>query len=407
MKSLLQDRSLFIVSIFVFLSLTNYVSSFQYFLILLVTDFMLIAKEGSRLLNKNSYKYLTFFYLIVCLYALLGHGILNSETFRAQLMSITSIYSIFIISDYIKQLNYSQIKTLLFISMIAISLCLAITTYIGFIDPMAIRIYGFGEVEESGSEALYFQHSGMMSYPMAHALSVCAAAILLLFCYSENKFLRLFSILLWILSIRLLFVMTITTALLAALVASIIILAHKYSKGKLFLTIFYLSLIFATILLSGILNQFMSFAEANNTEIFKKLFDIAGTIESGTSQGQMDYRDELYSVSFNTFLSNPIFGWGMDNGSRTCIGEHSFVLDYLAYYGLFALLYFGAWYKQFMSIYSYEKTYKKMAICCCIPVIIMVFSKAESVGSVLPFAYLVFLQIVISFLFFKHNELKA
>ena len=48
--------------------------------------------------------------------------------------------------------------------------------------------------------------------------------------------------------------------------------------------------------------------------------------------GFSDDRDELYRLSFNTFLRNPLFGNLFSESQKT--GGHSFILDNLANYGL-------------------------------------------------------------------------
>ena len=122
-------------------------------------------------------------------------------------------------------------------------------------------------------------------------------------------------------------------------------------------------------------------------------------IETGTGEGQVGYRQELYTASFNTFLHNPLFGWGVDNGSRRIIGEHSFLLDYLAYYGLFALLFFAAWWKDYqISGAIISKHLRLSYYYSFIPVVGLVSLKGHSVCFSLPFFSLLFLQIVFLYL---------
>lgn len=87
-----------------------------------------------------------------------------------------------------------------------------------------------------------------------------------------------------------------------------------------------------------------------NAEIAEKLDEIAHFFVSGTMQGDLAARMNLYQSSLKTFLSHP-FGVGphysyvkYENG----IGYHSQLLDDLARYGIFAI----AFYVTFLFQYS-------------------------------------------------------
>lgn len=119
----------------------------------------------------------------------------------------------------------------------------------------------------------------------------------------------------------------------------------------------------------------------------------------------MDYRNELYFTSLNTFLSNPFFGWGKDNGSRTIIGEHSFLLDYLAYYGIFALLYFISWCKHYkLVVINRFPLYRSVCLYSFIPVIMLWILKGPYVSGSLPFASLIFTSVIFSYLQNESSE---
>jgi len=57
----------------------------------------------------------------------------------------------------------------------------------------------------------------------------------------------------------------------------------------------------------------------------------------GSSSGDMAERRDLYNLSLNSFISNPIFG-GMFS-DKAHVGGHSEILDYLGHSGLFGLVF--------------------------------------------------------------------
>lgn len=368
--------------------------------VFIFTSVAIVTKDGISLSVSKPMTYLWLFFFIVILYSLFGYGKLNEKTFNTELFAAISILSVFIMSSYVKFFKDSQIRALLWFFILCIIYDVIGTTYVSVINPMALREYGFGGLE--GAELLtatQYYSLGMMSYGLAHAMSIVAVGLSVLICYSSNKFLKIVSIVLLFMIIRILFVMTITTALLLSILGCSIIFAVYFSKGKVLTSLLFVGLLFVAFFSSGLLLTALDFAEGNNNEIAVKLIDFVTFAQTGSDEGQAGYRQSLYSVSFNTFLHNPILGGGKDNGSRNVIGEHSYLFDYLAYYGLFALLFFLAWWKDFKS--SVKRVSKKLRItyyCTFIPVIGMVVLKAQSVCGIMPIFSLVFLQIVFTHL---------
>ncbi len=400
MKKDLKDPIYILVLLTMILSLTNFVGNLANLFIFSVTSIAMIVKGGPRLISNKSIFLLNSFYLIFLLYGLIGYGLLSFSNFKAPLYAIVSIYTAFFVSSYIDRFNARQIKIMLIISLLALAISLGIATFIATINPMAIRLM-FGDVEKQEMlEDYVLNFTGLITYSQAHALSVISTGLCVLFCYAKNRWIKFFSLLLWGLTIKLLFDMIITTALLVAVFSCFLIILNKYSKGNTVLSFFLFLFVPVVLFSSGVITELLSFAESSNAEIFYKLDELVSIVEGGSNQGQqMGYRNELYRASFNTFLSNPLFGFGKDNGSRTIIGEHSFVLDYLAYYGLFALLYFGAWWRHYRTVVIKRNVnYKKVCIYSFIPVFMLIFLKAEAVCILMPFASLVFLKIIFSYL---------
>lgn len=403
MKSLFKKTEVPLIALTCTVLLTNFLSTIPILILLLLTSTAILRKDGFKIFNSKSFKLLTYFYIIFIIYGMLGLGVLSNGKFKPHLFSFILVYSVFIISSHLRYLEWGQIKTLLYFSIIAFAICVGITAFIATINPMAIRLC-FRDVEGAEEiEASVYRSMGIMSYELAHSISILSIGISALVCYAKKWLLRFFSICLLVVIIKLQFDMTITTALLLSIIGSLIVFVNKFANGKILITFIILFLVMVTFFSMGLITDFLSFAEDSNTVIFKKLNDLFESLMSGSGQGQVDYRDELYTTSLNTFLSNPILGMGIDNGSRKIIGEHSFFLDYLAYYGLFALLYFWAWWVQYKStLLRKDNKYRQICLYSFLPIGMLVLLKASSVCISMPFASLVFLQIV--FLYLQNEE---
>lgn len=400
MKKFFKNPSFILVALVVFFLTTNFLSNVQQIILLLVTDYVLLFKDRFLAIQNKSFRFLIFFYLVAIVYAAFGYGSLNMEKFNLALFSIVTLASMLIISYHLSRFDSQELKWLLVVFFVGVTICTLITTYISFINPMAIRMYGFGDKNEGDMlEAAYYRSLGMMNYSQAHSFSIVAVSCIVVLCFSRNKFLRITMLLLWLLFVRLMFVMTITTALLATIFVSIVLLANRLSRGNALVSFFLLFLAGGVLLSSNVLSEFLQYADDNNSQIAMKLNDLSDSFSSSSSQGQVDYRQQLYMASINSFLSNPIFGWAKDNGTRMIVGEHSLLLDYLAYYGLFALLYFGIWWSEYKRIAKMlDKKTRKTYYLTLIPVAVLVTLKGFSVCSVLPFVSFIFLQILFLYL---------
>ena len=400
MKITLRDPVLLLFSLSILTISTSLIGGVYSAVIYLVTALAILYKDGLKPFHSKPLLLLLLFYVVVIVYSAFGRGTLNSLSFKTELYSIISILTCFIFSFHIKRFKADEIRVLFNVFIICILFSVIATTYVGFINPMAIREYGFGSLERTElSEAMMYQSLGMMSYSLAHSMSVVAVGFSAIVCYSRKRWLKLFVFVLLLLVFRLLFIMTITTALLFTCIGVSIIFANYLSKGRVVLAISLVVLFVAVFFFAGFASLFLDVSQGVNVNISAKLTDLFSYIETGAGEGQLGYRQELYSASFNTFLHNPLFGWGIDNGSRRIIGEHSYVLDYLAYYGLFALLFFAAWWKDFQIDGSnLSKLLKTSYYFSFIPVVGLLFLKGRSVCSSLPFFSLVFLQIVFTYL---------
>lgn len=396
MKEIFKDPVLFFIALSIVVTCTSIGNNITFALVNVLTVLFVFLKDGTMCIKRKPFGLYMSFVAIVLVYSAFDRGALNAESFRTRLFSFISISSVFFISYHLKTLNSRQIKGLLIVTIVSVLFSAIGTTIVSYIDPMAIRFYGFGDVEGSDIELVQrYKSMGMMSYPLAHTMPLVAMALSILFCFSRSKFLKVLSVILLVMVVRILFIMTITTAMLLTVIGVTAIFAGFFSGGKPILSITIVIAMLLVFFTTGIVTMFLDFSNATNTEISAKLSDFFVSVQTGAGEGQMGYREELYRASFRTFLSNPFFGWGSDNGSRTHIGEHSYLLDYLAYYGLFALLLFLSWWKEYKLlkplIPSNLKSYYYYTF---IPFLVMCATKAESVCGVMVYSLLVFVQIV-------------
>ena len=307
----------------------------------------------------------------------MGHG--PAASLQGHLANIFGTFSILVFSAFVVKLPDEGIRKAVRAVVFSLLISAVGTTLVSTVDPMALRYYGGGGGEASVVSA--YRMMGMMSYSQAHAVAVVIPPLMLLMVYVNKTANKILCAVLAFLLLRILFVMEVTTALIAAIIASFVIMIFFKFKINLKRILCLCVILIAIALYSGILTLVWEIlGSVEDVDVAVKLASFS-TFEGGEAEGDLGTRITLYTNSFMTFLSNPIFGWGTDNGSWTRIGEHSFLLDYLAYYGLFALLLFVGWYNEYKSLngrlYGNNRT---SYYYCLIPLVILIPLKS-------PFAY--------------------
>lgn len=379
----------------IFFGGTNFLSQIFVTIFWAITALMILANYGSRNLRRKSVLFFLLYYLVVIVYALMGYG--TAFSFRGLVAQILGTFSILIFSGFASDLPYRDLRKALSVFFVSLLISVLGTTYVSTADPQALRIFGAGGGDINLSS--YYRLMGMMSYSQAHALAILVTPLILFISFEYNKIHKIIGTILLLLIFRLLFVMDVSTALISAIVTTLIIFVYLKCKGSWKKIIFISFLILAVFYYSGLFSYIWNFiGSVEDVDVAIKLSSLS-TIEGGEAEGDLGLRLDHYYVSYHTFLSNPIFGWGVDNGSYTVIGEHSFLLDLLAYYGLFALLLFGGWFKVYKSlkVYLYNNKIKTCYFLCLIPLIILISTKSM-------FAYLdyLFTSLVTVRLFFLH-----
>lgn len=396
MKSIFKDSAAIFIALALIVGFTNLFPNVVEILIFFVAAIIVINKIGILAFRTLGLKLLLVSYLITLIYSFFGFGFVNSSTFKGWIFNSIIVFSIYIISNYIYRLNIKQMKALLVVSLLALLFSAFTTLKVGLENPMALRTFGFGDI---ASESQLESIRGMITYGQAHALAEVSAGLALIICFIKSRFMRIMAIVLLVTIIVFQFLMTITTAMLVSVSCAGLIMLCKLSKGKTSLMIIYSAVFLLIILSSNFFLYFLDFADSTNSEIFAKLNDLYTSVTSGSSHGQMDAREGLYSTSIDSFLSSPILGGAIDDGSRRYIGQHSYFFDSLAFYGIFGIIYFFSWWTQYRSlIKSKNRVFKISKYICFLPVLILTISKAQSVCLSLPFVSLIFIPLLFNYI---------
>lgn len=116
--------------------------------------------------------------------------------------------------------------------------------------------------------------------------------------------------------------------------------------GALFiLLIFYFSGLFTFILRGG-----QSLLGGTMQE--QRIDDVIALLETGETTGDVENRENMYTISLNTFFSHPLLG----ENNIDKIGKHSYLLDHLTAMGLIAFIPFA-----FLLVYRYRRPLKYLA----------------------------------------------
>ena len=157
-------------------------------------------------------------------------------------------------------------------------------------------------------------------------------------------------LLIWVLLLGSLFVIIKSeyfTAIMLYSVSFICFLFTNNTTSKRFWTIIILCILFIVVFISFIPVLFSNLSSLTESKILSNRFEDIGSILSGgnATSGDKDTegRINLYLTSWQAFLSSPIIGTGKNGGG------HSFILDYMAKYGLVGVL---------LEIYLFSKIFK-------------------------------------------------
>ncbi len=350
---------------------SNEVNALLFFFVIVMDT--LVYKKA---LNSRPLMLLLLFYAVSFFYVFgLGKGHFNEM--RNILLSYSTMLMCFWIAPGLVKLKKEELKFIWIVFLLCLVENLVATAIIGEIDPMAMRaIFSNDEGQAESVLAQTYSRLGFLSYQSAHILSLLSALLFAMFFEFKGFWKKIILVAISVLIIYVLYSMTVTTALLTGMACIMAVTIFYLNKGDRKKTVVWIVVMTGLLLLTGsITDLLLSGSQGTNYEISEKLGDVAGTLESGTAQGQVAGRGDEYSKTFDAIWRNPIFG-GARGPEDT--GQHTLVFDLWAYYGFFSLLLFVGWISEIKRMkYILCRKHWYAYLICLLPITVMCFLKGH------------------------------
>lgn len=323
--------------------ISSYLTTYFYMLVVVLAVALLLLIKGMKSLNECFVIIFPFICWKVLQFFVYSGGLINWG-YAAMLDIVPLLIGYYFIQhcDYEKNDFFAG---LIFI-ILAVTL---ITTILGCIQyPGAARYLATVEDTQEAKVVLYdgkniggytFVYFIVLLHPLAilaykkkkingWIAALCSIAVFALVIYSEY-----------------------TTALLLTLVTLVLYFFKKDFKANQLLLFAAVSMVIITAFSSLFSNFLMWLADVIGSDnIAMRLEALAGG-RTGI-EGSEDNRIELYEQSLRTFLQNPLFGTFVSGGRG--IGGHSFILDFIAQFGLIGVV---------VLFYMYKTVYKYFFAC--------------------------------------------
>ena len=273
---------------------------------------------------------LLFVYLGFVIWAyLLGYSVIAHRY-----MSLALIYWGIIIFDFYKETNnLKELKKVLYV-VLFLSIVTALTTLVALIqDPYIAR-----SIKSSGEYSENLAKRGIGGYSFIYYLVVCAPLLLFLVIKKGNKIgIRFFWLLLYLFTMFVIIKSNYLTAVITSVLASVILVfGSLFNRGRgRHYFIFFILILFVILFIN------IDFILKLLPERVSRVLVIDGESMLGSIWKEFtgDRLPTLQS-SWKAFLENPIFGimgnreLGHDGEFLTGFGQHSFILDTFALYGI-------------------------------------------------------------------------
>lgn len=327
--------------------ISSYLTTYFYMLIVALTVVLLLLVKGLKSLNECLIMIAPFVCWKMLQFFVSSDGLMNWG--YGSMLDILPL----LIGYYFMQ-RCDEDKNDFFALFIAIVLSITlVTTIIGCIQyPGAARYLATVENTQEANAILYdwkniggymFVYFIVLLHPLAilafkkqkingWMAALCSIAVLSLAIYSEY-----------------------TTALLLTLITLLLYFFKRDFQAKQ-LFLFSIIAMAAVFLLSEVFSNFLMWlADIVGSETIAMRLEALADGRTGIENSE-DNRIELYERSFYTFLHNPLFGTFLNGGGG--IGGHSFILDFMAQFGLLgvAVLFF-----MYRTVYKFAfSPYKGM-----------------------------------------------
>ena len=202
-----------------------------------------------------------------------------------------------------------------------------------FIESPNLTRMIFKAAEDSNIEIEYYW---CISYRTVHELPVLSIPVFVLFHNAKKKIVKVLSLICIVLMAVVMFYASSTTSLILMMMVYVIMFSYNRRKTiknnvlkMCLITLFALPFMSEAIIVGMIDNVILPIVEGSS--ISNKMYDIKSYMLTGESGGStMEGRENVINISINSIMSNPLFP-EYDNNK---IGQHSYLMDYLAAMGL-------------------------------------------------------------------------
>lgn len=246
-------------------------------------------------------------------------------------------------------MNYRTYTVSFFSSVIFLAMVItSITTCFGLIKfPYASRILATISSSQDANAIIYNLYN-IGGYDYIYTLVLLYPIFIM--AYKQRKI----NLLLTIMGTMLIFTVAVlseyTTALLLLIISSILFLVKRDLQRKDVLILLFIAVV-VVLFCNDYVSRFISYIGSltGSETMMERLNALAGG-QAGLEASESN-RIFLYRMSFDTFLSHPIFGTFLSGGWG--LGGHSFILDTLGKYGLIGLV---------LLFFMYRKIYRNFIL---------------------------------------------
>lgn len=324
--------------------ISDYLTTYFYMLIVVGLIALVVLSKGTRSLN-DCMAMLVPFLLWKLLNFLLPRGNIILWAYQAMLDLLPIVIGYY----FIYQAKDDRFKTFAIVAF-WILLITCVTTIIGCIEfPDASR-YLATVSDANEAKAVLYNWRNIGGYEFVYSVVLLHPLVIL--AYKKGKMKGLLATFCTVLVFTLSICSGYTTALLLTILTTVTYFLKKDLTPKQLLLWIIATIIIVVVFFTIFSDLLIWLADIiDNKFISERLRSLAGG-RSGIESSD-DNRIALYELSINTFLNSPIIGSYLGGGS---IGGHSFILDFMAQFGIVGLgvliFAYAVIYKKFFSPYK-------------------------------------------------------
>lgn len=280
------------------------------------------------------------FFIIALLHYSMGSTGSRINTFSDMLYLLNNLLFPLLFFDYFARCVNIKVTRFLVVMMSVIFVFYALR----LLSLSSGNLYFLRQAMTDMATINFYRSIGLPDYSLTHAIIFISPVLVFLLKTKHKYSVRFFSLLLLVASFILVYWGGSTTPLI--LFVFLLLISFVWSKRNsyvqnIFLCVFFfipvVFLLNDSIML-GLLDNLSGIVDASSP-LHRKIDDMEDSILYDQLEGDLGVRSSLYGLSFETFISHPL--WGTLDGEQ--IGGHSYFLDMFASLGLFGGL-FLLWY---------------------------------------------------------------